>query len=213
MNKIDTMSDSALQNLAGQMNTVLKTSAASYGVSTTQATNLDGDNTNFGTSLTNVTAKKAAAKAAVQGKDAYRAELLDSISVIANVIYNNPAVTDEMIAALGLQPRAKTKSKITPKTPGTLTASPYPDGNVFLKWGRGDNPYGVIYVVETSTDGSTWTQIGSATATKLTVSGYAPGVGTWFRVRATRNGLSSPASNLAPIYVPGGGAGFLSVAA
>jgi hypothetical protein len=197
------LSDAELQSLANQMDAVLTTSAASYGVSGAQATTFNGASSDFGVALVDVTAKKAALASSVQAKDTDRGELLDNISLIANIVYNNPAVTPAMIAALGLAPRSTTRTLHQPKTPENLLATPYASGNVLLKWSRGENVYGAVYVIEAKGETGDWEQVWSTTKTRVTLTDYTPGVPMWFRIRATRNNQISTPSNESPIYHAG----------
>lgn len=196
------MSDAELQTLAVQMDSILKSGYAPYGVTVGQSGALEAAKDGFGADLADVAAKKAAFRAAVEGKMAQRTSLTEVISTISAVIYNNPAVTPEMIAALGLQPRATSRAKQTPKTPLELLATPFANGDVKLVWKRGENSYGAVYVIETKIGSGAWTQVFSTTKTRTTLEGFTPGTAVWFRIRATRNGLWSSASNDAPIYAP-----------
>ena len=204
-NDYGTLSDAQLQSLANQMDTVLTASAASYGVSGGQATTFNTASGGFATALVDVTAKKAAMASSVQAKEADRLTLLDNISLIANIVYNNPSVTPAMIAALGLAPRSTTRTMHQPKTPVDLMATPYASGNVLLKWSKGENVYGAVYVVEAKGETGDWEQVWSTTKTRVTLIDYTPGVPMWFRVRATRNGQISTPSNESPIYHAGSG--------
>jgi hypothetical protein len=194
------LNDSQLATLAAQMSSVLITGFASYGVTTGQATALKEDKDDFQDGLSDVAAAKAALASAVQTKDAERTTLLSNISLLANIIYNNPSVTPSMIAALGLAPRATTRTMHQPKVPQNLIAFPYASGDVTLKWSKGENVYGAVYIIEAKTETGDWEQVYSTTKQKATLSGYTPGVATWFRVRSARNNAISGASNESPIY-------------
>jgi hypothetical protein len=204
-NEYNNMTDAQLQSLATQMDSILATGFASYGLTAPQAAALTAATTGFGGSLANVASKRAALAGAVQGKDANRGTLLENISGICVVIYNDPSVSDEKIADLGLQPRATTRTLHPPYTPQTLLATPYATGNVLLKWSRGQNLYGAVYIVETRSETGDWEQVYSTTRTRITLTGYTPGIPAWFRIKATRNGQTSTPSNESPIYHEGGG--------
>lgn len=201
-NNIESMTDSQLQALATQMDSILAVTYAAYGLTAANATALTAADSTFTTGLTDVAAKKAAYRSAVQSKLSDRANLTAIMSTIIGSIYLNPAVSPEMIAALGLQPRATTRPKQTPKTPQNLLASAYANGDVKLTWKAGENTYGAVYVVETKVGAGDWTQVSTTTKTRMTLGGYAPGTVTWFRVRAARNDLLSGPSNDSSIYAP-----------
>jgi len=172
-----------------------------YGVSTTQLNAVHTGGTTLNTDLTAVTNAKAQYHATVQAKDAEQKVLVNSIAALAKTVYANPAVTDAMIAALGLAPR-KSPSKNTPVQPLSLTATPNADGTVKLKWNRNGNASTIIFVIETSADGSHWDLVKATNRTSYTAFGFDPGVLAWFRVTATTSTASSAPSTAVAIYGP-----------
>ncbi len=201
-NNIESMTDSQLQALATQMDSILAVTYAAYGLTAANATALTAADSTFTTGLTDVAAKKAAYRSAVQSKLSDRANLTAIMSTIIGSIYLNPAVSPEMIAALGLQPRATTRSKQTPKTSEELVATLTGTGEVKLVWKRGENTYGAVYVIESKIGNGVWTQVSTTTKTRIILEGFPPSTAAWFRIRTTRNGLWSSPSNNASIYAP-----------
>ena len=85
-----------------------------------------------------------------------------------------------------------------PATPQGLVAYPQVDGTVRLEW-TSPQAGKARFVVE-SLGESGWGYLVDLGATKATLSGYAPGVPSSFRVRASANGALSAPSNEAAIY-------------
>jgi len=194
------LSDAQAMALAVQMNSILVTDFAAYGVTSAQSLELKGNKDNFQNGLADVYDKRAAWLAAVDDKDADRENLMNTISVIANVVYNNPAVTPGMISALGLTPRATTRTVYEPKVPQNLQSFPSVNGDVKLTWSKGENTYGAVYIIESRTETEDWVQVYSTTKQKATLTGYTPGNTVWFRVRACRNDAVSSPCNQVAIY-------------
>ncbi|MBS1714759.1 MAG: fibronectin type III domain-containing protein [Armatimonadetes bacterium] len=205
-------SDSSLSQTAHQAATVIQANLAAYGVSLPQITSVTLAVNALDADVTEVTAKTAALKAAYEGKRADRANLINVLSVVGAVIYNNPNVTDEMIAAAGFAVHDTGGTPVVPQQPLDLLAAPFADGSVNLKWKRNGNPTGVSFLVESRGATGGWDFVTSTNKARTTVNGFAPGVTTWFRVTATKNDLTSLPSNEAPIYASGG-EGALSLAA
>lgn len=181
----------------------------SFGLTVPQATSLADKADLFATALTDLEAARGSFDGAFEAKNNLRESALDLFGQLLSVMYAQPAVTPESIASLTLTPRSDTKSTIVPVQPVDFLATPFADGTVKLTWKPGANKYGVVYEVESAdADESNWSVIASTTKTKLTLSGFAPGAPKWFRVRATKNGLSSVYSFHSGIYIPIPGAGF-----
>ncbi len=172
------------------------------GLSTTQTTALNTAVTNFDSAVTDVTAAKAALKSAVEAQNAARTAVLEALSSCASTIYNNPAVTDTMIASAGYEPRDTNRAKQNPFTPTDLIATPFANGNVELKWNKGQNTYGSVYVIEARFGEGDWAVVYQTTRVKATISGFNPGELAWFRVSAVRNEESSIPTDEVVIYAP-----------
>ncbi len=197
------MSDGDLQAMAGVVNSTMSTSAAAYGVSGAQAAALNTAFTEFGTARSDAASAEADFHSAIEDKSAAREALLANLSTIAKVIYNNTAVTPAMIAAAGYQPRDEERTPVVPQTPTDFQAEPFANGTVQFGWGRNGNPYGVVFVLEHSPNGTSWSQIWSGRQSKAKLEGFTPGVLGWFRVRARTATLFSDWSTPEAIYGTG----------
>jgi hypothetical protein len=185
---------------------------SAYGLTNGQVTALQNSGTALNTKVNDAVAAEAAFRAAIQAKLTARETALDNVSLCAGLMYATPGVTNEMVAAAGFQPRDVVPTPIFPVEVTSLVATPYANGTVKLEWNRNGNPYGVEFVIETSADGSSWSQHAVTKRKSLTLQGFTPGVTKWFRIRATNRGLYSAPSTSTVIY--GGGEGVeLSIAA
>ena len=183
--------DEALWRLAGNMATVISASAGAYGVSIGQAGALSSAVTAFGDGLAEVERKKEQYRAAVEAKAGLREDLLEAMRVIAGVVYNNPAVTAEMIATTGMAVHRSKQHVILPHPPVDLIAQPDADGSVLLKWTLGANRVGADYMIETRSETGEWRLVTATRAKRIKLTGFAPGVPAWFRVYARRRGIDS----------------------
>lgn len=158
------------------------------------------------TGVTDLTTANAAVQAA---KNAYHAAVRDraakdvvctkAAASVATTVYGS-AATEAQISALGLSPRAKERTKVTPKTVVDLSAVPAVDGDVTLKWGRNGNATGVVFLVESQSGTGPWTFVQGTTRCRATLRGYAPGVTANFRVIASKNGVVANPSPVVPVY-------------
>lgn len=197
--------DAKLDSFFNQFLTVVGVNPTSYGMTAGNITSLTTVEEQFADSVTVVTSTRAAAKAATQQRDANRQSAIDQFAYYFANIYNNPSVTDAMIAEAGLAPRDGSRTKKVPYQPANLAATPSPSGSVTLTWDANGNTWGATYVVECQAAGAeTWTFLGTSTKRRETFLGFTPGVETWFRVTAQRNGEVSEPSYPASIYAPAG---------
>ena len=141
---------------------------------------------------------RAAYRQAVQNRDSARRTLASTAQEVARLAYASP-LSPGLIAALGLSPRSTSRARVVPATPQNLVANPQVDGDVRLEWTGGAPGRRVRYVVEGQT-GSGWGYLIDVGSTRVTLSDYAPGVASAFRVRASANGTLSAPSNEAAIY-------------
>lgn len=135
--------------------------------------------------------------------------LISTFNTLLNLSYADPAVSDSTLNSIGLDSRTTTRTPIVPQQPQSLEVVPNADGTVAVSWEAGENKYGVVYELQAgSTDSTEWTTVASVTRRNVVLSGFAPGVTRWFRVRATKNGIASEFSFTEGIYVPAPGLGF-----
>lgn len=203
-NNFQGKSDASLSSMAHQAFTVINGALLAYGVPGPTMALVEAAADALDTDVADVTGKTASLKAAHEGKRADRTSLIDALNTVGATIYNNPLVTPEMLAAAGYAVHDTSGTTVVPNAPADLLANPAADGTVALKWGRNGNPQGVSFLVEVRGETGGWTFVSSTSRARITLNGYAPGVGKWFRVSATKNDLTSLPSNEAPIY---GGAG------
>ncbi len=204
-------SHSQLRATATQMGTVIGASPATYGSVAAQVLTMTTANTTFGNDLSAVANAKAAWLAAVDTQNADRKTLIAAMNVLAKAAYGKPA-TDAQIAAAGLAVHDSKPTPILPQQPTGLAATPFADGTVLLKWTK-NNPYGVNFFIEASIDGAAWVQVYATKRGSITLSGFAAGVTTAFRVKAENRSIVSLPSNESIIYPEAAPEGALRLAA
>jgi hypothetical protein len=164
-----------------------------------------GLNTKLGllqTAIDDAAEAEANYRSKVANKEAKRQEVVDAVSLVAKSIYGDATLTDALIAATGLAVHDHGPSPVVPQEPTELAAAAFSNGTVDLRWERNGNPYGVVFVVETSPDGANWKFVTSTKRRRLTLTEFQPGTLAWFRVRATTAAQQSVWSASASIYGP-----------
>ena len=196
--------DGELKALVATATAVLSQGGGDYGVSPTMVGSLSAAGIDLERGMSAQTAAVAAEKAATQQKLASKAATVASLNAIAGIVYHRSDVSDEMLAAIGFAPRRSVVPRPLAALPVTeLLAQPYADGSVKLSWKRGSgNPYGTMFLIESSEDGAAWTILGSTKRASATVEGYAPGVTAWFRITATTSTSATRPSAAVAIYGP-----------
>lgn len=198
-NNLKSLSQAATVAVSTQASTAISAAPTSYGLTPLQATALAALLTAYNTNIAAWDAAEAALRSATQAKALAKASLTSNLADLAKIIYAFPGITDTLIAAAGLAIYA-TPGTVTPVTPTDLIANPKPTGAVALKWNRSGNPYGVTFAIEAKPEGGTYSVVAVTDASKFTLSGYTPGVATWFRVVAINRGLRSDPSLEVSIY-------------
>lgn len=162
-----------------------------YQIPAGQLTALSGANTALGAAINAAQEAENAYHAAIAAKETARQNLVSAISAVAGTIYANSALTDAEIAATGLAVHDTTRSPVPVYSVTNATIAAAADGTAILEWDRNGNAYGVLFEVESSTNGTTWTLWTSTKRRRITLSGVTPGVTRWFRVRATTSSSAS----------------------
>lgn len=190
-NRYRTVSNTAVQVIVNQMISTMTPSPTTYGTSTTQLGTLGTLNANLAGEVESAENAKLALKVAMDAQEAARSAINDQIAIMAKQMYAKTGLSDAQIAATGLEPRDHVRTIHNPITPSQFAATPNADGTVLFEWARNGNPYGVVFVLEASVEGGPWNAVFSTKRARVTVGGFAPGLETATRVRATNRGLAS----------------------
>ncbi|MGE0001708.1 MAG: hypothetical protein AB7F50_01590 [Fimbriimonadaceae bacterium] len=195
----------------GELNTALASfaqtcaaQATPLGLSPADVTEINNAATNFDTDLLAWQNARNAAANAVTAKDSQKSASKGVVSKFAKRFRANPAVSDELLASLMLPPHATPGTKTPPTTPTDLVAEGDGNGLVTLRWGRNGNTSATVFEVwfRTSPTGE-WTVLGSTTKLKFDYQ-WSPGEYIGFRVTASRNDATSPASTPVVLWEPAG---------
>lgn len=179
-------------------NTAMETHGATLGYDAADEAATLGAYENFDTWNTNAAAAKEASKGASATKAAAKQSSSDVVRAYAQQIKNNPAATPEIMSAFGITVDPSSAGPVT--TPTMLSAAAKIDGTCKLTWKKNGNVSGTTYVIETSSNGTTWTFFATSTAAKFNDTNATVGTPRWYRVRAARAGQTSAWSNSAVIY-------------
>ncbi|MFY9233672.1 MAG: fibronectin type III domain-containing protein [Fimbriimonadaceae bacterium] len=207
--------DAQLVSAGTNLVTVATGNTVALGLTPADITAVTAANTAYGTDYNQMIVARDAAKATTQGKDTAKANFLAIVRGLANRIYANQSVSDELIALLGLPVHSGTRTPVVPVPPSDLVAKGYDNGDTKLVWKSNGNKRSVAYQVEQRIgEEGEWTPVTPAlTKTRVTLQDQTPGQTKFFRIRATRNELVSGPSNTAVVYEQGGGSVQLEIAA
>lgn len=154
---------------------------------------------------------KAVAKAAVKRKDTVRQSTTAAIRRFARRFKGTEAVTPSMLSALQVVTSA-TNHPVSPVLELSVVGTS--DGVNQLRWNRGSNEQGTIFVVEFRREGSSeWSLAGVVTSARFSHEEQTPGVETWYRVLTVRAGRTSAPTPAVAVYPSIGPGERLSIAA
>ena len=200
MSDYNNFSDGALEAWYANFVDVANTNSAVLGLGLPEILELETARDDFEAARTGRANAAAAAIAATVDKNNNRSGVLTLVGGYNSQWQADPAVSDLIIADLGLTVHDETPSTIGVFTPLNFTASGQGNGNVTMKWQRNGNKWGCNFFVEVSTDnGVTWSLKTATTKARITLIGVTIQP-TIYRVRAERNGTISGASSQSLVY-------------
>ncbi len=192
--------------------TVCTANAATLGLVAANLTEISNAVTSWSTSYNALVAAHDTAQSLTVSNNAQLDSTRAVINKWAKVFRANQAIPNSLLEQLQVAPHDPGRSKTPPTTPTDLTFTADGQGLVELKWKRNGNVNTTVFTVETRTSPSgAWMQVGSTVKAKFT---YQANVGAYiaFRVTASRNGLTSPASVPVVLWDGTGEATLLKVA-
>ena len=187
--------------LATSIDNVTSGNPTNWGLTAARLTDLSDAATALANDQAGLDAAWNAYQQARQNRNSSRVALVDNLKDVARSIYAQPGLTDGDIASTGLAVHDYHPSPSQTSSPTNLVANAFANGTVKLTWNRNGNGRTTTFLIESSFDGSEWTYAGTTTAARITLSGYAPGTATLFRVTANRAGGTSEPSETAGIYL------------
>jgi hypothetical protein len=110
-------------------------------------------------------------------------------------------VTDGLLEELGLDSKDSNLNATTAGTPSNLVVTGTSDGINHLKWNRGGNKQGTMFIIEAkSGDALTFVIVDAVTSSFYEHADQTPGVKTQYRIKAKRGEIASGYSNSAMVY-------------
>lgn len=202
-NRFSHLSDTELLTIVQTANGVISVALGAYGTSAAQDAALAAAVTDLSTGIAGADAARVASRAATQSKLTARQGALTVLGSIGATMYNDPAVTPDMLAEVGYAVHDDVPTKHFAVQPLSLTVDPDEFGTVTLEWDGNGNTYPAVYVVEgRASDSDPWTVVTNTTRKRIKVPGFTPGATHYFRVYASHNGQVSIASNIDAIWLP-----------
>ncbi len=153
----------------------------------------------FNTDLADSISMRQAAEIATSQKDAARKAATDLVRPYVKQWQANPAIPESVKNALDLPPTGTRGIPTNPTQPLEFVATPSSTGSVAFKWKRNGNNQRTAFIIEKLV-GTAWVTVDTTFKTRVSVSGFAPGVEETFRVVARRNNVNSLPSNVQTIY-------------
>ena len=180
--------------------TVCSANQATLGLTPAEFTTIATAASEFTEGLTESDASKATTKAKVASKDELRRQATAIVRTYAREFKANPNVPGPVLTNLGIV----TSGAAGPVTQVTgLQVTGCADGVNKLIWNRSGNIQGTIFIVETKPQGSsTWAIAAAVTRTNFNHEDQQPGEQIWYRIVASRAGVSAVAS--LPVAAYGG---------
>lgn len=179
---------------------VANANLAIIGMTAPDITTLKTKQTEYSTGLNSAIAKQAEAKAATDSKNIKKSALTDNIRMLARQIQAKPGVPENLKVQLGIKNPNMPPSPSAPLIPMNLTLETISGTNIRLRWGRGGNSQGTIFVVESSDKPDTnFIMIDSTTKTTIDTSLNTHSATLYFRVKAKKNDQTSDPSNVVMI--------------
>lgn len=193
-NNISGLKDADLQAFLTKMTTGLDGRVTNYGVTAAEFTALENASSGFNDAVIYSDTTETAMRGATQQKRTKKRTAVQQATGLSKKIYANAAVTDQMLAEIGLEPRSSGGARQTPKTPLDFLAIPGTNTAVEFRWKRSGNPGTAIFVLQKWSDGA-WVTFALTNKTKTKVSGFPVGTSERFRVLAQVNDEVSEPSN------------------
>ena len=201
MSHYNNFSDGALEAWYANFVDVANTNSAVLGLGLPEIAALEAARDDYEAARTGRANAAAAAIAATVDKNNNRSAVLALVGGYNAEWQADSAVSDLIIADLGLTVHDETPSTIGVFTPLNFVASGDGNGAVKMKWSRNGNVWGCAFLIEVSyDDGATWQVSSSTTQAKKTLTGVTIRP-TAFRVRAERNGQISAPSSTSTVYL------------
>lgn len=201
--------DMSKPELVGMVTTFASVAAANasqLSLDPAEITGINTQKTDFTNAVNDQLAAQAASAGAVAAANQEKADTVALLSQYNAEFKANPAVSDELIAQLGLPPRNHGGGSIPVYVPANLSALGCSNGVNALRWEANGNAQGTTYLIECAYDGTQdWEIVDASTVLKYDHEGQTPGRPAEYRVSAKRSSDRSAPSNTASIYSGGGG--------
>lgn len=207
------LGDTQLRTWADNFYQVATVNAAVLDLDPAELSSIDAARDAYVFALDNVAAARALSMGATATKNTEKGDLLDIVSLFANQFQSNPAVSDELIAELGLVVRGEGGGTVPLYPADGLTATGCSNGVNALKWQANGNEPGTTYLIQAAYDGTTdWEYVDVTTKTRYDDGDQTPGRSVLYRIIAKRSDDQAPPSNVAALYSGGGTAQTAQVA-
>lgn len=202
--------DSQLQNWLDNFFTTCTKYDDVLGLDVDQLTAINQQITGFDTGMTNVTATKATAKAAVTSKNTAKSTISSTVRTYAKQFKADPSIPAAVLSELGIVANTGNGPVVTVSS---LTVIGCDDGVNKLKWDRNGNASGTLFIIEYKLQGqANWGIAGAVTKSSFDHVDQEPGQTVYYRVVSTRGGQTSNPTSTVVAYGNTSGPG-LSVAA
>lgn len=142
--------------------------------------------------------KKQELQGIIASKDQARRTSTETARAIAKQVKANPAITPELLGALGIV-QTRTSGPLVPVKKLVVTGTS--NGVNSLTWDRNGNAQGTVFLIEYKLEDSTeWNFVAAVTKATFQDTDQIPGHTNYYRVKASRSGKTSIPCAPAVIY-------------
>lgn len=198
-NSFTKYSDSELRAKVAGMTRAMIEDPTKFGLTLDQVEALQDANAAFELGIAAAEIANQAKLSAYQTKFAQREDVLTILGSLTQRVYGDRNVRNADLAEAGFSPRPGTRQYNTPHAPTALNVALTGPTTLTLRWKRNGNSTTTSFIIERKIGGK-WSQIGSVTASKFSMTDVAVGQKALFRIYAQRGNRRSDYSNEAVIW-------------
>jgi hypothetical protein len=174
---------------------------SALGITNDQITVLETGLAEFNTDLAMKQQKQEESVAQTSKVRDSRKSLNKLVGQLNSLFKTNSAVSSSLIEELGLNSKDSNLNATSAGTPSDLVVTGTSDGINHLKWNRGNNKQGTMFIVEAKIgDALTFVIVDAVTSSFYEHTNQNPGIKTQYRIKAKRGEITSGYSNVGVVY-------------
>jgi hypothetical protein len=174
---------------------------SALGITGDQLTALETGLAEFNSDLALKQQKKEESTSQTSKVRSSRKKLNKLVGKLNTAFKSKEEVSGELLEELGLDSKDSNLNASTAGTPSDLVVTGTSDGINHLKWNRGNNKQGTMFIIEAKIgDSPGFVIVDAVTSSFYEHTNQAPGVKTQYRIKAKRGEIISGYSNVGVVY-------------